>query len=105
MGTFSVEGTVCFIANNNNGDGSISGTGLPSSSVNNGQGVLIGAPANPVPSNASINLLFVAAFGGGMAEFTGSATVANGKLTGTGSCSTSTPVCQGVTVMLTGTLQ
>ena len=47
VGTFSVQGPVCFIANNNTGQGSISGTGLPSSSKNTGQGVLIGVASNP----------------------------------------------------------
>src|SRR5713226_3399453 len=60
VGTFSVQGPVCFIANNNAGQGSISGTGLPSSSKNTGQGVLIGVPSNPVPADATFNLLFVA---------------------------------------------
>jgi hypothetical protein len=105
VGTFSVQGPVCFIANNNTGDGSISGTGLPSTSKNDGQGVLIGVPANPVPANATANLLFVTADGSNFVEFTGSGTVTNGKLTGTGSCSADTPVCQGVSVTLTGTLQ
>lgn len=106
VGTFSVQGPVCFIANNNTGEGSISGKGLPSSSKNNGQGVLIGVPSNPVPDNATANLLFVSAYGGGnFVEFTGSGTVAGGKITGTGSCSASTPVCQGASATFSATLQ
>ncbi len=96
VGTFSVQGPVCFIANNNSGQGSISGTGLPSSSKNNGQGVLVGTASNPVPANATINLLFVVGESNGtVLQSTGTATVANGTMKGTGSCSTSTPVCQG----------
>lgn len=48
VGTFSMPGPVCFIANNNTGQGSISGSGLPSFSKNTGQGVL------PVPGAASM---------------------------------------------------
>ncbi len=105
VGTFSVQGPVCFIANNNTAQGSISGTGLPSTSNNNGQGVLIGVASNPVPANASFTLVFVASLNGTLVEFTGSGTVANGKLTGTGSCSPSTAACQGVSGTFSGTLQ
>jgi hypothetical protein len=97
VGTFSVQGPVCFIANNNTGQGSISGTGLPSSSKNTGQGVLIGVASNPVPASGTFNLLFVSGdASGNFVEFTGSGTVGNGTLTGTGSCSSSTPICQGL---------
>ena len=106
VGTFSVQGPVCFIANNNSAQGSISGTGLPSSSKNNGQGVLVGVASNPVPANAPINLLFVVGESNGtVLEFTGSATVANGTMKGTGSCSTSTPLCQGATGTFSANLQ
>jgi len=54
VGTFSVQGPVCFIANNNTGQGSISGKGLLSNASNTGEGVLIGVPANPVPDNSTI---------------------------------------------------
>src|SRR5579864_56936 len=97
VGTFSVQGTVCFIANNNSGQGSISGTGLPSSSKNNGQGVLVGTASNPVPANATINLLLVGESNGTVLQFTGTATVNNGTMKGTVSCSTNTPICQGAT--------
>src|SRR5580698_3714159 len=73
VGSFSVQGPVCFIANNNTAQGSISGSGLPSSSKNTGQGVLIGVAANPVPANGTFNLLFVAGDAiGNFIEFTGS---------------------------------
>ncbi len=41
VGMFSVQGPVCFIANNNTGEGSISGTGIPNSPKSTGHGVLI----------------------------------------------------------------
>jgi hypothetical protein len=91
VGMFSVQGPVCFTANNNNGQGSINGSGLPSSSKNTGQGVLIGVAANPVPANGTFNLLFVAGDASGM--------------TGTGSCSSSTPMCQGMSGTFSGTFQ
>jgi hypothetical protein len=105
VGTFSVPGPVCFTANNNIGQGSISGTGIPNSSKNTGQGVLIGVAVNPVPSGGAFNVLFVAADASGtVAEFTGSGTVTNGTMTGNGSCSTSTPICQGMSSTISGTL-
>jgi hypothetical protein len=92
VGTFSVQGSVCFIANNNSGQGSISGTGLLSSSNNTGEGVLIGVPSNPVPAGATFNLLFVVGVqNGNFVEFTGTGTVTNGTMTGTGSCSSRYP--------------
>ena len=106
VGMFSVQGPVCFIANNNTGQGSISGSGLPSFSKNTGQGVLIGVAANPVPANGTFNLLFVAGFASGdFVEFTGSGTVSNSAITGTGSCSSSTPMCQGMSATFSGTFQ
>jgi hypothetical protein len=106
VGMFSVQGPVCFTANNNSGQGSISGSGLPSTSKNTGQGVLIGAATNPVPAGGTFNLLFVAGYTSGTsAEFTGSGTVSNGTMTGSGSCSSSTPVCQGMSGTFSGTLQ
>ena len=105
LGTFSVQGSVCFIANNNTGNGSIAGTGLPASSKNTSEGVLIGAPANPAPDGSTINLLFVAAASGSFAEFTGTGTVTNGKWTGTASCSADTPVCQGVSATFSANAQ
>jgi hypothetical protein len=92
VGMFSVQGPVCFIANNNTGQGSISGTGLPSTSKNTGQGVLLGVAADLVPANGTLDLLFVAGdASGNFVEFTGNGTVSNGTMTGTGSCSSSTP--------------
>ena len=103
-GTFSVQGSVCFIANNNSGQGSISGGSTSSNST--GQGVLIGVAANPVPADAAFHLIFVAGDkNGNVAEFTGSGTVTNATLTGTGSCSSNTPICQGVSGTFSGDQQ
>ena len=84
VGTFSVQGSVCFIANNNSGQGSISGTGLLSTANNNGVGVLVGTAANPVADGATINLVFVGASGNNFYEFTGSGTVTKGAMGGAG---------------------
>jgi hypothetical protein len=106
VGTFSVQGPVCFIANNNTGQGSISGKGLLGNSKNTGEGVLIGVAANPVPANGTFNMIFVAGdASGNFVEFTGSGTVSNGTMTGTGSCSPSTPLCQGMTGTFSGKQQ
>jgi hypothetical protein len=104
VGTFTVQGPVCFIANNNSGNGSITGGSTTAASA--GQGVLIGVAADPAPANAKFNLVFVAGYADGtFAEFTGSGTVGDKSLTGTGACSSTTPVCQGMTGSFTGTLQ
>jgi hypothetical protein len=105
VGTFSVVGPVCFIANNNSGQGSISGKGLLPSANNNGVGVLIGVAANPVPANGAFNILGVEGNNSGFVEFTGTGTITNGTMTGTGSCSPNTPACQGVSAAFSGTLQ
>ena len=106
VGMFSVQGPVCFIANNNTAEGRISGTGIPNSWKSTGHGVLIGVPSNPVPANARVNLLFVAGDkNGNLAEFTGSGEVVNGKLKGTGSCSPNTPICGGVSATFSGNRQ
>jgi hypothetical protein len=104
VGTFSVTGPVCFTANNNAGEGSISGPGISISSI--GQGVLIGVASNPVRANGTFNLVFVAGNKSGtFVEFTGSGTFANGTVTGTESCSPSTPVCQGMSATFSGNQQ
>lgn len=106
VGMFSVKGSVCFIANNNTGEGSISGLGIPVSPQGAGQGVLIGVPSNPVPTNTTANLLFVAGDkNGNVVEFTGSGNVADGQMTGTASCSQNTPICQGATATFSGKQQ
>jgi hypothetical protein len=106
VGIFSVQGPVCFIANNNTGEGSISGTGIPNSPKGAGHGVLIGVPSNPVSANATVNMLFVAADKyGNLAEFTGNGKVANGTMTGTVSCSSNTPICQGAIATFSGIQQ
>jgi hypothetical protein len=103
IGTFTVQGPSCFIADDNTGQGSISGTGnffYPP------QGVLIGVSTNPAPSNASIDLLFAEADQfGDAAVFGGNGTVSGGKLTGTWSCNPDSPVCTGLSGTFSGTLE
>src|SRR5437016_7250850 len=61
VGMFSVQGPVCFIANNNSGQGSISGTGLSTDTTKNTQqGILIGEASNPIATGATFNAIFVA---------------------------------------------
>jgi len=106
VGAFSVQGLVCFIANNNSGQGSISGTGLSTTNKNTQQGILIGVSSNPIPDGGAFNLLFVAGDkNGNFVEGTGSGTVSRGSMTGTGSCSSNTPMCQGVSGTFSGNHQ
>lgn len=103
VGTFSVKGPVCFIANNNSGQGSITGTGLTPDLKDTGRGVLIGVPANPAAAGAKFELLFVEGdkFGKSV-EFSGGGSVVSNTMKGTASCSS--PICQGITASFTGTL-
>jgi hypothetical protein len=104
VGSFSVVGPVCFIANNNSGQGSI--TGGSTSPKSAGQGVLVGVAANPVPDEGAFNLLFVAGdANGNVVEFAGSGTVNSGALKGSGTCSASTPICQSLSATFSGTRQ
>jgi hypothetical protein len=106
VGAFSVEGPTCFIANNNSGQGSISGTGLSTTIQNTQEGILIGVLSNPVPNGGTFNLLFVAGDkNGNFVEGTASGTVSKGSMTGTGSCSSNTPICQGVSGTFSGSHQ
>jgi hypothetical protein len=103
IGTFNVQGPSCFIADDNTGQGSISGTGnffyAP-------QGVLIGVSANPAPSGASVDLLFAEADQfGDAAVFGGNGTITNGTLTGNWSCNPNSPVCNGLSGTFSGTIQ
>jgi hypothetical protein len=94
IGTFTVQGPACFIADDNTGQGSISGTG---SFIYPPAGVLIGVPANPASINASIDLLFAEADQfGDAAVFGGTGTVSNGTITGTWACNPASPVCFGL---------
>jgi hypothetical protein len=105
VGTFTVQGPNCFIADDNTGEGSISGTG---NFIYPPQGVLIGIPASPVPANqtASIDLLFVEADQfGDAAVFNGNGTVTNGAMTGTFDCNANSPVCSGISGSFSGTKQ
>jgi len=106
VGTFSAKGPVCFIANNNSGQGSISGTGLSTTVKNKQEGVLMGVSANPVPDGGTFSLLFIAGDNNGnFLEGTASGTITNGSMTGTGSCSSNTPMCQGVSGTFSGNHQ
>jgi hypothetical protein len=106
VGAFSVEGPTCFIANNNSGQGSISGTGLSTTIQNTQEGILIGVSSNPVRDGGTFNLLFVAGDkNGNFVEGTASGTVSKGSMTGTGSCSSNTPICQGVSGTFSGSHQ
>jgi len=104
-GVFSGQGSLCYIANNNSGAGSITGALITSPSKNLGQGVLVGVPTDPVPDNSTVNLVFVSAAGGGkFTEFMGTATVVGGKMTGSGTCSAaSTGKCTGASATFTAT--
>ena len=112
LGSFSVSGSTCFIANNYATNGSISGTysnpgyGPITLAKKSGVGLLVGVPSNPVPDNSTVNLVFVSTvYGAAFAEFTGTGTIAGGKLSGTGTCSTASPICKGATASFTATLQ
>jgi len=88
------------------GAGLHSGKGPLSNASNTGEGVLIGVAANLVPANSTLNLLFVLGEKNGtFIEFTGSGTVANGTITGSGTCSPSTPMCQGMSATFSGNQQ
>jgi hypothetical protein len=101
IGTFTVVGPACFIADDNTGQGSISGTGT---FIYPPQGVLLGVPANPASANASIDLLFAEADQfGDAAVFGGTGTVSNGTITGTWSCNSASPVCFGLSGTFSGT--
>ncbi len=109
LGVVAVQGSVCFIANNNSGVGGIAGTSISTTSKSLGQGILVGVAADPVPDNASINMVFVSSLHGGKTfqEFTGTATISGGKMTGSGTCNTavSTANCTGASASFTATHQ
>jgi hypothetical protein len=101
IGTFTVQGPTCFIADDNTGQGSISGSG---SFIYPPQGVLIGVAANPASANAAIDLLFAEADQyGDAAVFGGTGTVSKGTITGNWSCNPDSPVCSGLSGTFSGT--
>jgi hypothetical protein len=103
IGTFTVQGPACFIADDNTGQGSISGTG---NFIYPPAGVLLGVPANPASANASLDLLFAEGNQfGDAAVFGGTGTVSNGTITGTWSCNPGSPVCLGLSGTFSGTQQ
>ncbi len=94
VGTFTVQGPSCFIADYNTGQGSISGSGQFTL-----MGVLVGSLSNALPANtaAPIDLLFVEADDyGDVSVFNGTGAVANGTMSGTWVCNTDSPVCAGL---------
>ena len=102
VGTFTVQGPSCFIADDNTGQGAISGSGQ---FIYPPQGVLVGSPTNPVPANTTtpIDLLFVEADQfGDVAVFNGGGTTINGAMTGTWVCNPNSPVCSGLSGTFSG---
>jgi hypothetical protein len=102
VGTFTVQGPSCVIADDNTGQGSISGTGQ---FIYPPQGVLVGATAGSIAANASapIDLLFVEANQyGDVAVFNGNGTVTNGSMTGTWVCNVDSPSCSGLNGTFSG---
>jgi hypothetical protein len=100
---FWVDGTVCFVADNLSGNGSVTGVG---SFIYPPQGVLMGTAVNPVPNNSVINILFVESdLFGDFAGFVGTGSVTStGSMTGTFNCdSVNTPICFGDTGTFTAT--
>ncbi|MGA8428215.1 MAG: hypothetical protein WB729_00225 [Candidatus Sulfotelmatobacter sp.] len=86
VGTFSVLGPDCFIADDNTGQGSISGTGQ---FLYPPQGVLVGSSTNAIFSNTTtaMDLLFVEADQfGDIAVFSGNGSIANGTMSGSWAC-------------------
>jgi hypothetical protein len=107
IGTFTVhlpDQQVCFIADNNTGQGSISRVGA---FIYPPQGVLAGVPSNPIypGTNYLLDLLFVEAGQlGDFAVFDGAGSVnADGTMTGTFTCDPGTPVCSGISGTFSGT--
>ena len=87
MGGFDVSGPVCFIADNQTGQGSMSSTGDLSYPP---QMVLVGVPQDQIPVGTAVafNLLYLEADSGyAFAVFDGAGTVTNGVTTGTYNCS------------------
>ncbi|MGC1451876.1 MAG: hypothetical protein WA830_17750 [Candidatus Sulfotelmatobacter sp.] len=99
IGTFTVTGPSCFIADNNTSQGSISGSG---NFMYPPQGVLVGTAANPASNNAAVNLLFAEADQFGAAVFGGVGTISNGNLTGAWTCNVNSPVCFGLSGTFSG---
>jgi hypothetical protein len=100
---FTVQGPSCFIADNDTGQGLISGSG---DFLYPPQGVLVGSPSNPIPANTpeSIDLVFVEADEyGDISVFNGNGSVDNGTMSGTWVCSTYSPVCIGLSGTFSGT--
>lgn len=101
IGTFTVTGPTCFIADDNSGQGSISGSG---SFFYPPQGVLLGAAVSPASNNSSIDLLFAEADSfGDAAVFSGLGAVSSNTITGSWSCNVNSPICLGRSGTFSGT--
>lgn len=102
VGTVTVPGPTCFIADNDTGQGSVSAAG--GSGMYPPQSVLIGT--SPARSNAPVDGFLVEADqSGNAAVFFVTGTVSNGTMTGTWSCNPTTPVCSGMSGTFSGTRQ
>jgi hypothetical protein len=102
VGTFTVEGPICFTADDDTRQGSISGTGQ---FLYPPQSLLVGSSTNPLPSNttATIDLLFVEEDQyGDVAVFNGNGSISNGVATGTWACNPSSPACSGLSGTFSG---
>jgi hypothetical protein len=98
VGTFAVAGSSCSIADDNTGQGSISGTG---SFFFPPQGVLIGGS-----SSGQIDGVFVEADQyGDFAVIDGKGTLSNGAISGTWTCNSGTAVCFGLNGTFSGNKQ
>jgi len=101
--SFTVTGPACVLADDNTGQGSISGSG---NFIYPPQGVLIGTAADPASQNAAINFLFAEADTlGDAAVFQGTGTVGSGTISGNWSCNPQSPICAGESGTFSGTLQ
>jgi hypothetical protein len=95
IGTFTVQGASCSIADDNTGQGSISGTG---SFFYPPAGVLVGL------SSGQIELVFVEADQfGDAAVINGNGTLSSGAISGTWTCNAATSVCLGFSGTFAGT--
>lgn len=105
VGTFTVQGPSCFIADNSTEQGSISGAG---SFLYPPQGVLIGVPSNPVPAGSSfvLNLYLVEAdLFGDVAVFEGNGTTSGSTMSGSWQCYPADGTCSGLSGTFSGSEQ
>ncbi len=90
---FTVQGSSCALADNQTGQGAISGTGYffyPP------VGVLVGETGN------QLDLIFVEGSGNSYAVFNATGTMANGAMSGSWTCNLETPICAGLSGTFSG---